>query len=136
SAVLTAYVGTCARCDHKRRHYYYLGIEPPDGLTYYDRDDFYPDALPCLAELRRRGFFLGVAGNQSDELEAWIRAQELDVDLVASSARWGVEKLSPAFFDRVVSESGLDRRELGYVRDCVDNDVVPARGGGLVAVHL
>jgi HAD superfamily hydrolase (TIGR01549 family) len=127
---------TIARGEHHRRLYDYLGVEAPDGLTYYDRDDFYPDALPCLAELRRRGFFLGVAGNQSDELEEWIRAQGLDVDLVASSARWGVEKPSPAFFERIVAGSGLEPGEVAYVGDRVDNDVLPARAAGLVAVHL
>ena len=127
---------TIARCEHHRRLYDYLGVEAPEGLTYYDRDDFYPDALPCLVELHRRGFFVGIAGNQSDELEEWIRAQGLDVDLVASSARWGVEKPSPAFFERIVAESGLEPGELAYVGDRVDNDVVPARAAGLVAVHV
>ena len=127
---------TIARGEHHRRLYDYLGVEAPDGLTYYDRDDFYPDALPCLAELRRRGFFLGVAGNQSDELEEWIRMQGLDLDLVASSARWGVEKPSPAFFERIVAESGLEPGRLAYVGDRVDNDVLPARAAGLVAVHV
>jgi FMN phosphatase YigB (HAD superfamily) len=127
---------TIARGEHHRRLYDYLGVEAPDGLTYYDRDDFYPDALPCLEELRRRGFFLGVAGNQSNELEEWIRGQGLDVDLVASSARWGVEKPSPGFFERIVAESGLEARDLAYVGDRVDNDVVPARAAGLVAIHV
>src|SRR5262249_34928997 len=89
-----------------------------------------------LAELRRRGYYLGIAGNQSHELEDWIRAQGLDVDLVASSARWGVEKPSPEFFGRIVAESGLHARELAYVGDRVDNDVVPARAAGMVAIHV
>ncbi len=127
---------TIARGEHHRRLYDHLGVEAPDGLTYHDRDDFYPDALPCLAELRRRGFYLGVAGNQSRELEDWIRRQELDVDLVASSDRWGVEKPSQAFYERIVAESGFAPHEIAYVGDRVDNDVIPAVEAGLVAVHV
>jgi HAD superfamily hydrolase (TIGR01549 family) len=135
--VLWAALGvTIARGEHHRKVYEHLGVEAPEGLTYYDRDDFYPDALPCLAELRARGFYLGVAGNQSHELETWIRGQGLDVDLVASSARWGVEKPSPAFFARIVSESGFEAAEIAYVGDRVDNDVEPAHAAGMLAVHV
>jgi HAD superfamily hydrolase (TIGR01549 family) len=135
--VLWAALGvTIARGEHHSRLYAHLGVEPPDGLTYFDSDDFYPDALPCLAELRRRGLFLGVAGNQSHELEEWIRGQGLAVDLVASSARWGVEKPSPRFFERIVEESGFAPAEIAYVGDRVDNDVVPAAEAGLFAVHV
>ena len=127
---------TIARGEEHWRVYEYLGVERPDGLTYYDRDDFYPDAIPCLTELRRRAFYLGVAGNQSHELEEWIRGQGLEVDLVASSARWGVAKPSAAFFERIVSESGFEAAEIAYVGDRVDNDVIPARDAGLLSVHV
>src|SRR4051794_15376798 len=127
---------TIARGEHHRRPFDHLGVGAPGGLAHYDRDDFYPDALPCLAELRRRGFYLGVAGNQSQELEEWIRGQRLEVDLVASSARWELEKPSAAFFERIAAESGLEPRELAYVGDRVDNDVVPARAAGFLAVHV
>src|SRR5215471_11150000 len=50
---------TIERGEHHRRLYEHLGVAAPDGLTYYDGDDFYHDALPCLAELRRRGYYLG-----------------------------------------------------------------------------
>jgi len=127
---------TIARGEEHWLVYEYLGVERPDRLPYYDRDDFYPDALPCLAELGRRGFYLGVAGNQSHELEEWIRGQELAVELIASSARWGVAKPSPAFFERIASESGFEPAEIAYVGDRVDNDVVPARAAGFLSVHV
>ena len=111
-----------------------LGVDHP-ASTWEERD-FYPDALPCLAELRARGLYLGIAGNQSHELEEWIRGQGLQVDLVASLARWGVEKPSPEFFARVVSGCGFAPDEVAYVGDRVDNDVEPARAAGLLAVHV
>jgi FMN phosphatase YigB (HAD superfamily) len=58
------------------------------------------------------------------------------VDFVASSERWGVEKPSPAFFERVVTETGRQAHEVAYVGDLVHNDVEPALAAGLVAVHI
>jgi len=71
----------------------------------------------------------GLASEQRD-------ATAMFVDLVGSSARWGVEKPSPAFFERVVREAGCEPGEVAYVGDRVDNDVVPAAAAGLVAVHV
>ena len=109
-----------------------LGVEPPprDGRSF---DVFYPDTLPCLRTLRKRGFWLGAVGNMGVVHEELVRPH---VDLVASSERWGVEKPSPEFFARIVSESGFEAGELAYVGDRVDNDVAPARAAGMLAVHV
>ena len=58
------------------------------------------------------------------------------VDLVGSSARWGIEKPAPEFFARIVEEADADAAEIAYVGDRVDNDVLPAAAAGLVAVHV
>jgi FMN phosphatase YigB (HAD superfamily) len=58
------------------------------------------------------------------------------VDLVGSSARWGVEKPSPEFYARLVDECGVEPARIAYVGDRVDNDVLPALAAGLVAVHV
>lgn len=99
-------------------------------------EDFYPDALPCLHALRARGYRLGLAGNQPAEVEASLRELGLPVDLIASSARWGVEKPSPGFFARLAEEAGLPPGDIAYVGDRLDNDVLPARESGMVAVFL
>ena len=54
------------------------------------------------------------------------------VDFVGSSERWGVEKPSPEFFERVADEAGRAAREIAYVGDRVDNDVLPAQACGHV----
>jgi FMN phosphatase YigB (HAD superfamily) len=126
---------TISRGEHHRRVFELLGGEPADEVVY-SPGDLYPDALPCLERLRRAGYFVGVAGNQSAQLEEWARGQELPVDVVRSSASWGVEKPSPEFFARVVAETGRAAHEVAYVGDRLDNDVVPAREAGLVAVHI
>ena len=58
------------------------------------------------------------------------------VGSTGSSARWGVEKPAPAFFERIVSECGVDEDAIAYVGDRVDNDVEPALAAGMVAVHI
>jgi HAD superfamily hydrolase (TIGR01549 family) len=98
--------------------------------------DLYSDVLPCLAELRRAGYRIGIAGNQPESAERALNAMGLDVDLIAASARWGVEKPSPAFFARVIAEMGVAPAEIAYVGDRVDNDVVPAADAGMVSIFL
>jgi FMN phosphatase YigB (HAD superfamily) len=99
-------------------------------------EDFYPDALPCLQELKRRGLRLGIAGNTSAETERLIERAGLPADFVGSSESWGVEKPSPAFFARVVEAAGHPARELAYVGDRLDNDVLPAMRAGLTGVFV
>jgi FMN phosphatase YigB (HAD superfamily) len=123
-----------ARGEHHRRVFELLGGEP--GEVAYSREDFYPDALACLERLHGAGYFVGIAGNQSKPLEEWARGQELPVDVVASSAGWGVEKPSPEFFARVVEATGAAPHEVAYVGDRLDNDFLPAREAGLVAVQI
>ncbi len=106
---------------------------PPAG---YEPTDLYADAVPCLRGLKAAGFLVGIAGNQPASVEAFLRALDVPIDVVASSASWGVEKPSPAFFARIAVEADVAPGEIAYVGDRVDNDVVPAADAGMVAVHL
>ena len=123
--------GLIARGEHHRRVWELLGREPQ--LGHFEPEDFYPDALSCLARLREAGYAVGVAGNTPASTEELVRPH---VDFVGSSARLGVEKPSAAFFEAVVHECGLPRARIAYVGDRVDNDIAPALAAGLVAVHL
>ena len=82
--------------------------------------------------MKDRGHVVGIAGNFSVEIESFLEGQ-VDVDFVASSERWGVEKPSPEFFERVTSAVGCAPPEISYVGDRVDNDVVPAASAGMAA---
>ena len=124
--------GLAARGEPHQRVYELLGVEPRPG-GQFEPGDLYDDARPCLEELRRRGYRLGLAGNSSKG--AYDRI-ELDVDFVASSADWGVEKPTPGFFARVVEACGCRADEIAYVGDRVDNDVLPSRAAGMHAVHV
>ena len=106
------------------------------GLTRIERCDLYPDAVPVLTRLRAAGLLIGLAGNQPADAEAEIRALGLSVDFVASSAGWGVEKPDPAFFQRIVAESGVPSNEIAYVGDRLDNDVLPAIAAGMSGIFV
>ncbi len=95
-----------------------------------------PTRCPRSQALRERGLFVGVAGNQSAELESWFAAQGWVVDYIASSQRLGVSKPDPAFFEALVAAAGCEPAEAAYVGDRVDNDVLPAKAAGMVAVHV
>jgi len=138
-ALLAALGVTVERGEDHTALFRHLGIERPaeiDETVVYDVEDLYPDALGCLEAVRAAGYRVGVAGNQSAALEAWARAVDLPVDVIGSSAGWGVRKPSSAFFERVVEEAGFVASEVAYVGDRVDNDVLPAASAGLVAVHV
>src|SRR4029079_10110889 len=98
-----------------------LGIEQPAGT--WVMDDWYIDALPCIARLRAVGYGVYASWNVPafTEDELWPRFEE-----VASAERWGVWKPEPEFFARVVDLAGVAAAKIAYVGDRVDNDVAPA----------
>ena len=136
--VLAALGVTIARGESHRRVFELLGVERPAAVedVVYARSELYPDSRPCLARLQRDGYLVGIAGNQTAALERWGRNEDLPVDVIGSSAGWGVTKPDPAFYARVVAETGFAASEVAYVGDRIDNDVLPARAAGLVAIHV
>jgi HAD superfamily hydrolase (TIGR01662 family) len=117
----------------------HLGIECPDSSWFgllYAPADLYPDAIECLEKVQSIGLRVGIAGNQTEELERWARSAGLPADVITSSASLGVRKPDPRFFARLVELCGCEPAEVAYVGDRVDNDVLPAARAGLVAVHI
>jgi HAD superfamily hydrolase (TIGR01549 family) len=114
-----------------------VGVErSAASLPAFRADDLYSDALPCLRALHDAGFVVGLAGNQPERAEAVLRGFDAAVDLVASSASWGVEKPDPAFFERIVAELDRPATEIAYVGDRLDNDVLPAQAAGMLGVFI
>lgn len=108
-----------------------------EGWCYDIRaDDLYPDALPCVARLRQKGYQVAIVGNQQIESEDALRALGLEANWFGSSARWGVEKPSRAFFERVIAEAGLPPQEIAYVGDHPENDIRAAQACGLRTIFL
>ncbi len=107
------------------------------GYRYdFYASDLYPDAIPCLAALKSRGLKVLIAGNQPIEAEAALARLQVPADQIATSAGWGVAKPDPAFFRRVIDAAGEPADSIAYVGDRMDNDVLPARAAGMMAVLL
>lgn len=102
----------------------------------HEERDLYPDACPCLDALRRSGCFVGIAGNQPREARDELTAMRLGVDAITTSAELGAEKPSALFFARLAQLCGLPPREIAYVGDRVDNDIVPVKTTGMAAIFL
>jgi FMN phosphatase YigB (HAD superfamily) len=130
---------TIARGEEHDALWGHLGIEKPPrwwNEIPYALEDLYPDALHCLQRVRELGLRVGIVGNQTETLEAWARDAALPADVISSSASLGVRKPDVAFFAKVVELMGCEAREVAYVGDRVDNDVLPAGAAGLVAIHI
>ena len=98
-----------------------------EGKTFaIGAHDLYPDAVACLAELKAKGYFIGIAGNQPASAEPTLRACGLAADFFATSDGWGVAKPDPKFFDKVREAAGCEPGQIAYVGDRVDNDVLPS----------
>jgi HAD superfamily hydrolase (TIGR01662 family) len=102
----------------------------------FGEDNLYADARPCFEQLREAGLRVGLAGNQTSRAERILKALDLPVDVIGTSDSWGVEKPSPAFFDRVVREAGVAAESVLYVGDRLDNDVRPAQQAGIATALI
>jgi FMN phosphatase YigB (HAD superfamily) len=133
---LYALVGTTiANGEPHNRVFDLLGRGRPEGVTP-GGGTLYADALPCLSRLRAAGYAVGIAGNQPALAADALRALGCEADFIATSEEWGASKPAPEFFERVVAAAAAPAREIAYVGDRVDNDVVPAQRAGMVAVHI
>jgi HAD superfamily hydrolase (TIGR01662 family) len=108
----------------------------PDWWTRLEPPDLHPDALSCLRRLRERGYRVAIAGNQTREAVAALHRLGVEADIFGAAAEWGFEKPSPEFFARLIAEAGVPASEIAYIGDRVDNDVLPAKRSGMVAVFL
>ena len=124
------------RGEHHHGVWSLLGVDRPAIATAVQAADFYPDAIPCLQALARDGYSLGLAGNQPAGAEAELMQAGLPLSFVVASERWGVEKPSPQFFARVISESQVPAEQITYVGDRLDNDILPARHAGMSTVFI
>jgi len=133
---LMAAIGALIERGRDHREVWRLLAAPAPGAPSLTTADLYPDALPCLRAARAAGLVVGIAGNQPAGAESRLREAGFDADFIASSAGWGVEKPSAAFFARVVQEAGVPCDQILYVGDRVDNDVVAASAAGLRSAFL
>lgn len=103
---------------------------------HFDARDLYPDVRACLTTLKGRGYFIGLAGNQTARAGRLLRELNLPADLIAASEDWGEAKPSPGFFDKMISSAGRPPSQILYVGDRLDYDILPAHQSGLLTCFL
>ncbi|MFJ3324019.1 HAD family hydrolase [Streptomyces griseus] len=114
----------------------YAAREAAGRGEYLDESDLYEDVRPVLAELRRFGMRVVVAGNQTVRAGELLRGLDLPADLVVTSEEWGCAKPSAEFFAKVLEASGASARDTVYVGDHPVNDTFPAARAGLRTAHI
>lgn len=98
----------------------------------------YPDVVPALDELRRRGFSLAIVSNWDSSLPALLEAHSLSArfDAILVSAIEGTGKPAPEIFHRACGRLGVLPGEALHVGDSREEDYDAARAAGLSALHL
>ena len=103
----------------------------------FREEDLYPDARRSVAALEAAGYRIAVVANQPASRSAELRALGFEPEVLAMSDEMGVAKPEPAFFARLLALLGdPPPREVAYVGDRIDNDVLPAAAAGMRAVWL
>ncbi len=104
---------------------------------HFDGRDLYPDARTCLGTLKRQGYVVGLAGNQTSRSKHLLDELHLDSDFILTpDDLGGAEKPSVSFFKELVQHIGMQPAEVLYVGDRLDNDLLPAREVGLSTALL
>lgn len=98
----------------------------------------YPEVLPVLEELRRRGLKLAVVSNWEPSLGRFLKEFEVDgyFDTVLSSFAVGVHKPDPFIFRRALSSLGVTADQVIHVGPSLEEDVAGALGAGIRPVWL
>jgi putative hydrolase of the HAD superfamily len=97
-----------------------------------------PGAHDVLAELKERGYRVGVISNSDGRLEILLRDADLtgSLDVIIDSCLVGVEKPDPRIFHLALERAGVAPHEAIYLGDFYSLDIVGARGAGLEAILL
>jgi HAD superfamily hydrolase (TIGR01662 family) len=96
--------------------------------------ELYDDALPTLAEVRRRGLRIGLLSNSARDLDDFVAHHGLDVDAVLTSQAHGKTKPHAAIFERMLELLDVDAGDTLMVGDTVEDDVEGAIAVGMQAV--
>lgn len=98
----------------------------------------YADAIPALAELRRRGLRTVCVSNWDCTLPTVLAELELGevLDGVVVSAVAGARKPNPEIFETALAIAGCEADEAVHVGDSVAEDVEGALAAGIRVLHL
>ena len=115
---------------------YAAAVELTRAWDHAHHFSLYEDVLPTLAELRRRGYLLGMLSNTARDLHDFVAHHGIDVDAVLTSAVHGKTKPHATIFRRMLELLPADAEETLMVGDTLADDIEGARSVGMQAVLL
>lgn len=99
----------------------------------------FPNSLPLLKTLKKRGYITGVITNGP----AYLQNHKMEnsglmpyIDMLVVSGDYGIHKPDPALFRIAADKIGLKTEECMYVGDHPVNDIQGALGAGMRAVRM
>jgi putative hydrolase of the HAD superfamily len=97
-----------------------------------------PGTLETLAQLKDRGFTLGVVSNADGRVQSFLELVGITqhLDFVVDSGAVGVEKPDPRIFEIALRQAGSRPEETVHVGDVYEVDVVGARAAGIEPIML
>jgi putative hydrolase of the HAD superfamily len=110
----------------------YRSFEEPEVWTVF------PDVVPCLDVLERRGVPVAVLSNWDSRLHRVLAGLDLHrrFRFVLTSAEFGAEKPDPSIFLEASRRFGLAPDEIVHVGDLEVDDLQGARAAGMRALLL
>ncbi len=108
-------------------------------MPWHSEDEVpYPDAVPTLTMLKRRGYRLGLIANQNYGTEQRLKNWDLHhyFEVIAASAELGMAKPDQAIFEWALKQADCRPQDAAMVGDRMDNDIAPANRLGIHTVRL
>jgi HAD superfamily hydrolase (TIGR01549 family) len=101
-------------------------------------DSLFPDTLPTLQRLQKRGVPMGVVSNYGDHLIYTL--YKLNIydyfGFVIVSSLVGVAKPEPGIFELAIEKAGVPPDQILYVGDNVTDDIESAKKVGIDAILI
>ena len=102
----------------------------------------YPDTIPCLNELKRRGMPMGIVSQNTDTNEEFrnlaLRVEGIEhyFSVIVTSESAGHDKPDPRLFLAAADAAGVVPQQALFVGDKLDMDVNGAAAAGMQAVLI
>ncbi|RPJ63829.1 MAG: HAD family hydrolase [Dehalococcoidia bacterium] len=98
----------------------------------------FQDSLPALKDLKRRGLTVGVISNIGQEIESYCTELGFEpyLDFKVTSFEVGYDKPRPEIFQLALKKAGCTPGEAIFVGDQYEQDIVGARGVGMIPVLI
>jgi len=98
----------------------------------------FPDALPSLQGLKKRGKILGIVSNWDSRLFGICEGLCLTpyLDFILASAVVGAAKPHPMIFQEALKRAGVPPKEALHVGDSLKDDIWGAREAGIQAIFI